>query len=93
MNPPAGATASLNASGPVSGGMNPPEGATASLNASGPVSGGMNPPEGATASLNTSPGEAAVQGSTKPRGGGLGWLLANIVQAIFTALWLSLIHI
>ena len=67
--------------------MNPPAGATASLNASGPVSGGMNPPEGATASLNTSPGEAAVQGSTKPRGGGLGWLLANIVQAIFTALW------
>ena len=33
MNPPAGATASLNASEPVIGGMNPPAGATASLNA------------------------------------------------------------
>ncbi len=37
MNPPAGASASLNASRPVIGGMNPPAGASASLNASGPA--------------------------------------------------------
>ena len=36
VNPPAGAIASLNASGPVIGGTNPPPGAIASLNASPP---------------------------------------------------------
>ena len=55
VNPPAGAIASLNASGPVIGGTNPPPRAIASLNASGPVIRGANPPAGATASLNASP--------------------------------------
>ncbi len=53
MNPPAGAIAALNASGPVIGGMNPPAGAIAALNASGPVIGGMNPPAGAIATIAT----------------------------------------
>ncbi len=46
MNPPAGATASLHASGPVIGGMNPPAGATASLHAFTKLRAGLKGPLG-----------------------------------------------